>query len=227
MKLNKAIFALIFFLATAGTFLITRSIDNDSTEKKLALQQRNQEIASYFGEICIGSEYEWIIPVTHKFKTKAKLFVVKDSSYSEQIKFIKKVLSEFNRLPTDGFSITLTDDSASANIHLYLSSNNPLPKQKKAENDVLFGQFLVTWKNLYITDALIFIDTSRPLNQQKSAILEEIVQSLGFMKDTDFYMNSIFYQYKYQLKKDVHALSSEDKSDHQVTLSSKDECRFK
>jgi len=46
---------------------------------------------------------------------------------------------------------------------------------------------------------------------QKNAILEEVVQSLGFFNDSDLYFDSIFFQYKYDAKFKTVTLSDFDK----------------
>lgn len=215
MKRNTLFVLLSILLTAALTFLITKFILDLSAKGSLIAQQNNYDTAIYFNEICIGSEYQFVLPLTHKFTKPGKLYVVKDSNYTAQMKFVTEVIKEFNRLTTDGFNITLTSDSASANMYLYLRSDKDLTKiprfAKAPVDDGLVGYFDSRFTGNQITDAFIFVNTNKTLSEQKAAILEEIVQSVGFFKDSDFYTNSIFYQYKYLFKIKTHTLSSQDK----------------
>ncbi|RZK08569.1 MAG: DUF2927 domain-containing protein [Flavobacterium sp.] len=215
MKRNTLFVLLSILITAALTFLITKFILDLSSKDRLMEQQNNYDTAIYFNEICIGSEYEFVLPLTHKFTKPGKLYVVKDSSYTEQMKFVTEVLKEFNKLTTDGFHITQTSDSASANMYLYLRGDKDLTKiprfAKAPVDDGLVGYFDSRFTDNRITDAFIFVNTNKTFSEQKAAILEEIVQSVGFFKDSDFYTNSVFYQYKYLFKVKTHTLSFQDK----------------
>jgi hypothetical protein len=181
--------------------------------EEITLERSQQEVINYFNEICLGSEYGMLPPLTHKFKGTSRIYLVKDSAYTEQLKFLDKVLADFNRLTTDGFKIMLTNDSATANIHLYLCSNKQI-KNKPRFNRVtadFYGYFDSSIKNNYLVDSEIFINTDKSFVMQKVAILEEVIQSLGFFNDSDLYLNSIFFQYKYNAQFKTTTLSDLDK----------------
>jgi hypothetical protein len=215
MKRNTLLVLSAILLSSVITFLITAFLVRLSAKDKLVEQQNNYDTAIYFNEICMGAEYVYTIPVTRKFDKPAKLFLVKDSSYSEQTKFVTRVLKEFNQLTTDGFKIKLTKDSATANMHLFLCSRKNLKNIPRfanvPEDKVVFGHFDSRFNNNIITDAVLFVNTTKPLLRQKEAILEEIVQSVGFFRDSDFYSNSVFYQYKYSSNIKTLTLSVQDK----------------
>jgi hypothetical protein len=215
MKRNTLIVLSAILLSSGLTFLFTKFVLGLSAEGKIIEQQNNYDTAIYFNEICIGSEFDFVLPLTHKFTKPGKLYVVKESSYTEQMKFVTEVLKEFNKLTTDGFNITLTSDSASANMYLFFGSIKNLKKiprfAKVQVDDGFFGYFDSRHTGNRITDAFIFVNTNKTLSGQKAAILEEIVQSVGFFRDSDFYNNSIFYQYKYLLDMKTDTFSYQDR----------------
>jgi hypothetical protein len=169
------------------------------------VDKSKEELISFFNEISLGFENGNSKKVTRKWKDPLKLFIVKDSSYKEQVLFIEKTIETINNLVADDFNISITNDSIIANGHLFLCSHNKIKMLSKPYDLVFrninnnhFGYFNVYIDNNYnIYKASIFINTTKPIEFQKSAIIEEITQSLGFGNDTEIYYNSIFYQYKY------------------------------
>ncbi|MES2454167.1 MAG: DUF2927 domain-containing protein [Bacteroidota bacterium] len=211
MKL--ALYFLIASIISICTYLVAKSYFDVRIKEEISTERSNQEAINYFNEICLGSEYGSKVPLTRKFKGKALIYIVKDSAYHEQVNFLDKVLTDFNRLTIDGFKIALTNDSSTANIQLYLCSDK-LIKTRKRFNRVtadFYGYFDSAIKNSYIGDSQIFINVDKPLMMQKAAILEEVVQSVGFFNDSDLYFNSIFFQYKYDMKFKTITLSDLDK----------------
>lgn len=192
-------------------------------EKRIIIERENQKIINYFNEICLGSELGWSPPVTVKAKDTTWLFISHLGRSEEQINFAKSVTVLFNKLATDGCNIQLTKDSSKATSHLYLY---PLAKIKshpsfKSLDSTYFGQFNTLQKNNIIIKADIFINMDKPLKMQKAAILEEVIQSMGFFKDSEFYPNSIFYQYKYNTHLATLVLSEMDKKIIRLLYSSK------
>ena len=213
MKLT--LFLLILFIVSIGTHLATKSYMELKMEEEISLERSKQDVINYFNEICLGSEYGMLPLLTYKFKGTSLIYLVKnkDSAYTEQLKFLNKVLVDFNSLTTDGFKMSLTNDSAAANSHLYLCSDKQIKNRQRFKhvNDTFFGYFDSSIKNNYIVDAEIFINTDKPLEMQKVAILEEVIQSVGFFNDSDLYLNSIFFQHKYSAKFKTLTLSDLDK----------------
>lgn len=192
-------------------------------EKRIIIERENQKIIDYFNEICLGSELGWSPPVTVKAKGTTWLFISHLGRSEEQIKFAKSVTVLFNKLATDGCNIQLTNDSSKATSHLYLY---PLAKIKshpsfKSVDSNYFGLFKTFPKNNIITKADIFINTDKPLEKQKAAILEEIIQSMGFFKDSELYPNSIFFQFKYNTPSAILVLSELDEKIIRLLYSSK------
>lgn len=173
-------------------------------KKVIFVDKSKEDLISFFNEICLGYEYGNGQKVIRKWKEPLRLFIVKDSGYNEQVKFIDNTISNINKLVDNSFYIAITEDSINANGHLFLCSQDQL-KLYSMPNKSLFGNLeenifgyvnVKTDMDYYITKASIFINTTKPLKFQKSTIIEEITQSLGLGNDTDIYLDSMFYQYK-------------------------------
>lgn len=66
----------------------------------------------------------------------------------------------------------------------------------KSVNKNFFGYFNYLHSKNNIFQANLFINTSKSIERQKGAILEEITQSIGLGNDSYLYPTSIFYEPK-------------------------------
>ncbi|WP_285009276.1 DUF2927 domain-containing protein [Pedobacter faecalis] len=184
--------------------------------KEMILKEReDHEIMSYFNDICIGDEYNMAKPVTRKFKSNARIYVVNSNLFGEQMQFIDSVLVEFNKLPTDGFKMELTNDSASASVHVYIMSVERAKRVEGFKNltSESFGHFTVNAKgnNTYITDSQVFIAETEPLIKQKVLLMQELMNAVGLLYVSPLYVKSIFYEFKHQSKFNTLQFSEQDK----------------
>ena len=197
-------------------------------DKKIIYADKSKEdLISYFYDICLGAEYGNLSKVTRKWKTPLKIFIVKDNNYKEQTDFIQKSIEEINKLVSNNFKISISKDSINANGHLFLCSDDklktyPAPYNSifKSVNNNYFGFVNFRYHNNIISKATIFINTSKPIEYQKSAILEEIVQSLGFGNDSHIYSNSVFYESKNDEQNPILNFSEIDKKLIQILYNS-------
>jgi hypothetical protein len=205
--LMKKIILSIYIVASLliiGVLFFNYHLDK-KFRQQVAFDRSNEDAVAYFNEICLGSEFGGP-QVTRKWKTEMRLYIVKDSSYTMQVATIKKVVNDANKLFSDGFKITVINDSAKANAYLVLTSDKKLKSYYRFKDDFkvvdsnFFGYFKNTAIRYCIQKSSIFINTSKPAVMQKDAIIEEIIQSLGMGNDSEIYSNSIFYQHKYDLK---------------------------
>lgn len=178
-------------------------------------EKKNQEVVGFFNEVCLGSENGGA-HIVRKWKTPMRLYILKDSSYTVQVATIRKVVKELNKLFTDGFNITLVNDTAKANAYLLLCADKDVKNYPKFKTEFAgVNSFNIGYFNTFavynkIIKSAVFINTSKPLAMQKSAIIEEIAQSLGMGNDTEIYPKSIFYQYKYDAKLSTFTCSALD-----------------
>jgi hypothetical protein len=192
------------------------NFNTDRTFRQAVEKERaNQEVVGFFNEVCLGSENGGA-HIVRKWKTPMRLYIIKDSSYTVQVAAIKRTIKTLNKLFTDRFNISLVTDTAKANAYLVLCADKNVKNypQFKTEfagvNNLNIGYFYTVAINNAIVKSAVFINTCKPIAMQKSAIMEEIAQSLGMGNDTEIYRNSIFYQYKYDFKLNVFTPSALD-----------------
>ncbi|NJX16443.1 DUF2927 domain-containing protein [Tamlana crocina] len=216
MKIFRNVYFIISFLLLI--FLGNNYYKYQFDKKIVFVDKSKEELILYFNDICLGAEYGNSKKITRKWKTPLNLYIVKDKNYKEQINFIRESVEKINELVSDNFKISISNDSINANGHLFLCSDEKLKTYpepfKKIFNNVdinNFGFFNYNFRNNIIYNTSIFINTSKPIEFQKTAIIEEITQSLGFGNDSGLYSNSVFYQAKYDTKKTVLDFSEFDK----------------
>ncbi|MDO7171220.1 DUF2927 domain-containing protein [Mariniflexile sp. AS56] len=203
MKILRTIYFIVSLLLLA--FFGNHYYKYQFDKKIIYADKSKEELISFFNEISLGFEYGNSKKVTRKWNEPLKLFIIKDSIYKEQTLYIKKTIEKINKLVGNNFSISITSDSINANGHLFLCSHDKIKMFSKPYNEIFknvnenfFGYFsLKTNKDYNIFKTSIFINTTKPLEFQKSAIIEEITQSLGFGNDTEIYYDSMFNQNKY------------------------------
>ena len=216
MKIFRNVYFIISFFLLI--FLGNNYYKYQFDKKIVFVDKSKEELILYFNDICLGAEYGNSKKVTRKWKTPLNLYIVKDKNYKEQIDFIRESVEKINELVSDNFKISISNDSISANGHLFLCSDEklktypePFKKIFNRVNENFFGFFNYKFRENIIYNTAIFINTSKPIEFQKTAIIEEITQSLGFGNDSDLYSNSVFYQAKYDTKKAVLNFSEFDK----------------
>lgn len=191
MKFRNAFFSkccyitLIFFLCFAC-----------SDEEPIS--SYHESVIAYFKSIALGFEYGVSTNVTRKWLSPMKIFVGGDKYNVVLLNDLNQAITGINNLATDGFRIETTTDSAASNCYLFFGSKEefetlfPDAAGSMGSNLALFN---VWWEADTLNRARIFIDisTTTPI-QQKSLILEEVTQSIGFGRDSPQYPESIFFE---------------------------------
>ena len=163
--------------------------------------QTEREIANYYNEICLKTEFGGPQKTTVKFKKDVNICVVGEEN-KELVVELHRIVDELNYL-IESIEINIVDSPADCNVLLYLGSqegfmeytNNESQKQFLDDNWGAFF-FYRTQDGTGIRFSEVFINTidTRTLKQQKHLLREELTQTLGFPNDSYEYENSIFQQ---------------------------------
>ena len=97
-------------------------------KKIIYVDKTKEELIDYFNEIALGTEYSNSSKVIRKWKRPLKLYIVKDSLYSEQIEYIEETVKDINKLIPSDFNVSVTKDSLKANGMLFLCSEKKIKK---------------------------------------------------------------------------------------------------
>jgi hypothetical protein len=180
-----------------------------------------QELVNYFKEVALKTEYGNNPQKIIKWKKVMYLYpmlhneLVKEGQCIEQLAILKKTINTINTLINNNFRIILTDDIKKSNCLMYITNEE---RMKEIEpnffvdiDEKVAGLTKGFWNSYYLYRTKIFIDIDQSLEVQKSAIIEEVTQSIGLPNDSEKYTNSVFYQKKSQENINITEYSSFDK----------------
>lgn len=170
------------------------SCSNDDPE--IGLNQYDQRVIEYFGEVALGFEFGGATEVTRKWVGDMKIFVggeQKPALLSE----LQGIINEINTLATDGFSISMVTDSLDMNYYIYFGSGADYASIYPSQSGLVagnWGLFSVYWDaSEQIYKGNMYVDTERANDLEERHLLrEELTQSLGLAKDSERYDDSIF-----------------------------------
>lgn len=168
--------------------------------------QESTEIHSeelrYVGDVIGKSEYgDKVNDVSKKWKVAPKFALIE--SDDEQRAMVEKTIRHINASMPRDMKITWAESEDKANIKMHFAPSTKfaeLGKKYGIKPKISNGYFHVWWDGNYnIYKSIVFIATDRldgqPI-QLKHCILEEIVQVLGPIGDTEHFPHSVFYEDK-------------------------------
>ncbi len=150
------------------------------------------EEINYFLEIALGTEYSASSSIIRKWQGDMRIKVI-GSPTSEDLKTLGTVINEINNLTSD-INLKIVESKPNVKIHFV-----PVSEFKRYEPNYQPGNDGYAWinwnQNNVIYSSNILIATSGINQKERSHLIrEELTQSLGLMRDSFKYKNSIFYQ---------------------------------
>lgn len=182
------------FLGALCMLLVCISCSKDTEEELLSDIDLNT--IDYFKEIALGFEFGNASEVTRKWDSDMKLFIGGNPS-QELLAELDAVKNEINMLATDGFQLTVVNDSTQSNFYVFFGTGNDYSAIFPSQTNLVegnLGLFSIFWDNTnFFTYGHMYVDTERadPM-AQKHLLREELTQSLGLAKDSSLYPLSIF-----------------------------------
>ena len=159
----------------------TEGLESKYTEKEI----------EYFTEIALGTEYGNNTQVIRKWNSDIRI-KINGNPNEKDLEALNQVLSDINEIIGNKIKISLVRTNQNIDINFV-----PLSQFSKC-NAVSgnYGYSNCKWRNDVIYECNICIATEEILLQEERThmIREEITQSLGLMKDSLKYRDSIFYQ---------------------------------
>jgi hypothetical protein len=188
-------------LSTISLLIFTTSQPPNSAQNKLiSLGEQTQPVSKgytqeqidYFIEVALGSEFGDADPTLKKWAGDVRIKVF-GSPTQEDLKTLRSVINEINSLAK---GVTLKIDNNNPHVKLYFVPESKFRQYEKNYSPTNLGFFWNYWnaKNI-ISSSNIMISTNQVTQTERSHLIrEELTQSLGLMKDSYRYKDSIFYQ---------------------------------
>lgn len=188
--IRSRLFYLIFFVPIFVIGCLYIGDNKTIPIQESSLKYTDAEI-EYFNEIALGTEYGNAPGVIKKWDTDIRI-KVNGRPNEKDIQTLNRVISDLNSIIGDKINISIVNDNENINI-------NFVPLSKFSICDAVpgnLGYFNTKWRNNVIYEASICIATDKlPYQEERSHMIrEELTQSLGLMRDSNKYRDSIFYQ---------------------------------
>ncbi|MGK7889197.1 MAG: DUF2927 domain-containing protein [Leptolyngbyaceae cyanobacterium] len=154
----------------------------------------------YFTEIALGSEFGNASERVRKWEDDIRIRVHGTPTAADQ-QVLAGIVTELDTLLNqdggDGISIDIVDGQAAnqANVDIYFVHHNEFARYEPNYQPGNMGFAYVNWRRDRIYRARILITTVGVTQAERSHLIrEELTQSLGLLRDSYLYDDSIFYQ---------------------------------
>ena len=172
------------------------SKDNDDILPEFILSEYEIDVIDYFKDIALGFEFGNTSNITRKWNSEMKVFIGGEPSFELLAEF-EKIRTEINELKTDGFNVTVVNDSLQSNYYIFFGSGTKYAEMFPDVSNLVnsnWGLFNLWWngQNQFYSGHM-YVDITRANSmEQKHLLREEFTQSLGLARDSQLYIESIF-----------------------------------
>jgi len=180
----------VLFLCSACCLYIDNAKPSPMQTENSQSGYTDNEI-EYFTEIAMGTEYGNNTQVIRKWDSDVRI-KINGNPNEKDLEALNQVISDINEIIGDKINISLVRTNQNIDINFVPLSKFSICNAVSGN----YGYFNCKWRNDVIYECNICIATDDILLQEERAhmIREEITQSLGLMKDSLRYRDSIFYQ---------------------------------
>ncbi len=192
MVRNKIIFPLVFFV-----LLLSPCCLYVEEPKPIPIEIGNSQHIytdkeiEYFTEIALGTEYGNNTQVIRKWDSDIRI-KINGNPNEKDLETLNHVISEINEIIGDKISVSIVKTNQNIDINFVPLSDFSICNAAPGN----YGYFNCKWRNNVIYECNICIATENNLLQEERShmIREELTQSLGLMRDSLKYRDSIFYE---------------------------------
>ncbi len=155
-------------------------------------REYDSKVTGYFFDIAIGSEYGRSPAVIHKWTSDVRIRVHGNPTAAD-LDELEYVVYELNGLVA---GITVSTTKRNPNIEIHFVPESKFRTIERNYRPTNLGFFWLHWdESDAITSAKILIASEGITQEERSHLIrEELTQSLGLMRDSNRYSDSIFYQ---------------------------------
>lgn len=149
------------------------------------------EQIDYFLEIALGSEFGDADAAVRKWNGSVRIRV-NGMPTGEDLRSLNAVIQDINGLAP---GIHLQVDDQNPNVELHFAPESQFSRIEPHYQPVNLGYFWTEWHQDVLNHATVLISTTGITQTERSHLIrEELTQSLGLMRDSDRYPDSLFYQ---------------------------------
>jgi len=189
---NKIIFPIVFLvLLVSACCLYIEETKPAPVENGNSQSSYTDKEIEYFKEIALGTEYGNNIQVIRKWDSDIRI-KINGSPNEMDIQALNQVVSEINEIIGDKINLSIVSTNQNIDINFVPLSDFSICNAAPGN----YGYFNCKWRNNVIYECDICIANENTLLQEERShmIREELTQSLGLMRDSLKYRDSIFYE---------------------------------
>lgn len=150
------------------------------------------EQINYFMEIALGSEWGSGRRSIKKWQGDVRIRV-NGSPTADDLQTLNAVINDLNSLIGD--SVRVSIDNRNPNVEMHFAPESQFRQLEPNYVPRNLGFFWTRWQGDTINSARILISTTGVTQRERSHLIrEELTQSMGLMRDSYRYRDSIFYQ---------------------------------
>ncbi len=189
---HSTFIVLLMFLA----LLLSQCKTEPSQKENSQLSENQDEIIDYFKEVALGFEFGGP-EITRKWDRDILILVEGEENQALRNE-LNDIVEELNDLISDeNIELIITSDSLDYNFYVFFGTGDDYADINPDAEDYVADNFGFFYVNTNISDHIIwasmYVDTERADPQRQLHLLrEELTQSLGLAKDSDWYSDSIF-----------------------------------
>jgi Protein of unknown function (DUF2927)/Bacterial SH3 domain len=154
----------------------------------------SQEQINYFLEVALGSEFRNDHnPTIHKWNGEVRIQYFGNPTV-EDLATLDSVIREVNELAQGNIQLKIV--GSNPNLTIYFVPESEFRRHEPGYVPTNYGFFMTRWDATgTIRSANVLITSENVTQQERSHLIrEELTQSLGLMRDSYKYSNSVFYQ---------------------------------
>ncbi len=192
MNKNIFIFPIVFtFLLSLVCCLYIEENNSAPIQTENSQPNYTDKEIEYFTEIALGTEYGNNTQVVRKWNSDIRI-KINGNPNEKDLQALNLVISEINEIIGNKINLSLVTINQNIDINFVPLSEFSVCNAAPGN----YGYFNCKWRNDVIYECDICIATNDFLLQEERShmIREEITQSLGLMKDSLKYRDSIFYE---------------------------------
>ncbi len=185
------IFSFIFLLCLFSVCCVTYDEPTPLPEQTQNSYIYSDKEIEYFTEIALGTEYGNNVQVIRKWDSDIRI-KINGNPREKDMEAVNQVISDINGIIGDKIFLTIVNTNENIKINFVPLSDFSICNAKPGN----YGYFNCRWRNnvIYECDICIATDDSLLQEERSHMIREELTQSLGLMKDSFKYRDSIFYE---------------------------------
>jgi hypothetical protein len=185
-------------LVKMANFLSGLNLNSPFNARPIAVKRATyseDEVTRYFLEVAFGAEYGSTNARIRKWDTARSIKIRVNRTYGTPTAAdeatLNQVVGELRQLT--GLNLTIADRNP--DIEIYFAPQYKFKQIEPNYRPLNSGFAWVWWNENTITRSRILISSSNIGQKERSSIIrEELTQSLGFLRDSEKYADSIFYQ---------------------------------